>query len=168
MVLNFASRAALPAVCLTMLLGLLAACGAEESVIEYRDSPAPPDGAPAELVAKLATDPLFGGLVEQAPVGNPDITEGTPVAVKLQDPGGSGVYAYDPGQLSFSVGEAVIFTLVAESEFHTFTISDLGLDAQVEAGEALSFGFQFSEPGVYSLICIPHEALGMVGTVVVQ
>ena len=89
MVLNFASRAALLAVCLTILLGLLAACRAEESVIEYRDSPAPPDGAPAELVAKLATDPLFGGLVEQAPVGNPDITEGTPFAVKLQDPGGS-------------------------------------------------------------------------------
>lgn len=168
MVLKIASRAALPAVCLTILLGLLAACGADEAVTQYRDSPPPPEGAPAELVAKLATDPMFGGPVEQAPVGNPDITEGTPVAVRLQDPGGSGVYGYNPGQLTLSVGEAVIFTLVAETEFHTFTISELGLDAQVEAGEALSFGFQFSEPGVYNLICIPHEALGMVGSIVVQ
>ncbi len=168
MVFRITSRAALLTVLLTVLLGLLAACGTEEEVVQYRESPPAPAVASSEVVARLASDPQFGGLVEPAPVGNPDITEGTPVAVRLRDPGGSGVYAYDPGQLSFSVGEAVIFTLVAESEFHTFTISDLGLDAQVEAGEALSFGFQFSEPGVYSLICIPHEALGMVGTVVVQ
>ena len=168
MVLKIMTRAALPAVCLLLLLGALAACGAEEAAVEYRDSPPPPEAAPAEVVAKLATDPLFGGLVEPAPVGNPDITEGTPVAVMLQDPNGSGAYAYDPAQLTFAVGEAVIFTLVSETEFHTFTVSELGLDAGVEAGEALSFGFQFDEPGVYSLICIPHEVQGMVGSIVVQ
>ncbi len=167
-VVRITSRAVLPAVCLTILLVLLAACGAEEEAAQFRESPPAPEVAPSEVVARLASDPQFGGIVEPAPVGNPDITEGTPVAVRLQDPGGSGVYAYDPAVITVAAGEPVIFTLVSESEFHTFTISELGLDAQVEANESLSFGFQFDEPGTYSLVCIPHEALGMVGAVVVQ
>ena len=168
MVLSFTSRVALLTVLLTVLVGLLAACGAEEEVVQYRESPPAPEIAPEEVVARLATDPQFGGLVEPTPVGDPDITEGTPIAVRLQDPGGSGVYAYDPGTIAVNAGEPIIFTLVAESEFHTFTIAEFGLDAQVEANDAITFGFQFDEPGTYSLVCIPHEALGMVGTVVVQ
>ncbi len=169
MVFRITSRAVLPAVFVTILVGLLAACGtAEEEAAQFRQSPPAPEVAPSEVVARLATDPQFGGLVEPTPVGNPDITEGTPIAVRLQDPGGSGVYAYDPGTITVSAGEPVIFTLVSESEFHTFTIAEFGLDAQVEANESLSFGFQFDEPGTYNLVCIPHESLGMVGAVVVQ
>ena len=169
MVSRITSRAVLPAVFLTVLLGLLGACGAaEEEVAQFRESPPAPTVAPSEVVAKLATDPQFGGIVEPTPVGNPDITDGTPVAVRMQDPGGSGVYAYDPATITVNAGEPIIFTLVAESEFHTFTIAEFGLDAQVEANESLSFGFQFDEPGTYSQICIPHESLGMVGAVVVQ
>lgn len=90
------------------------------------------------------------------------------ITVNLSDPGGSGEYAYIPDTLSFSVGESVQFTLVGESEFHTFTVEGLGIDEIVDAGEVVLFSFTFDKPGTYKLICIPHEANGMVGEILVQ
>ena len=86
--------------------------------------------------------------------------------VGLLDQGGN--YAFDPKELSFEAGQTVNFALTANSEFHTFTASALNLDAAVNAGETVRFSFTFEAPGTYDLICIPHEALGMVGTIIVQ
>ena len=65
-------------------------------------------------------------------------------------------------------GESVSYTLKGETEFHTFTIAAFGIDEPVGAGETVTGCFTFSEPGEYELICVPHEALGMVGTIVVE
>ena len=93
---------------------------------------------------------------------------GTPVTVSLQDPGGSGSYKFDSNALTFSVGETVSFTFNAESEFHTFTVEGLEIDVSVDGGSSETLNFTFDKPGEYKLICIPHEALGMVGTITVQ
>ena len=90
------------------------------------------------------------------------------VCVKLKDPGGSGVYAFDPHELVFRVGDTVIFNLSAESEFHTFTADDLGIDVSVDGGSTETFTFTFDKAGTYELTCIPHEALGMTGTITVR
>ena len=156
-------------VAVVILVGLLAACEDDEVVQEFRDSPAPPAPAPAELIAQVATNPLVGGSeVDSGSGGDTEITEGTNVSVNLQDLGGSGIYSFSPGEFTFSAGEAVIFTFTSETEFHTFTVTGLGIDAQIESGETTTLGFVFSEPGVYNLICVPHETLGMVGTITVQ
>ena len=88
--------------------------------------------------------------------------------VNLQDPGVSGSYAFSPSEFTFSVGETVTFTLTSETEFHTFTVDDLGIDQDVNAGETVELTFTFDTPGTFQLICIPHEVLGMVGTITVQ
>ncbi len=75
---------------------------------------------------------------------------------------------FDPADLTFDAGETVDFTFVGESVFHTFTVEELGIDVDVNGGETVSFEFTFDEPGTYTLICIPHQALGMVGTITVQ
>ena len=93
---------------------------------------------------------------------------GTAVTVSLQDPGGSGSYVFDSNALTFSAGEAVSFTFNSETEFHTFTVDDLGIDVSVDGGSSETLNFTFDTPGVYELVCIPHEALGMVGTITVQ
>ena len=70
--------------------------------------------------------------------------------------------------LTFDAGETVDFTFVGESQFHTFTVEELGIDVDVGGGETVSFDFNFDEPGTYELICAPHQALGMVGTITVR
>ena len=89
-------------------------------------------------------------------------------AVNLQDPGGSGSYVFSPSALSFSVGQTVDFALTSENEFHTFTVESLGIDQDVDAGSTVNLTFTFDTAGTYEIICVPHEALGMVGTITVQ
>jgi plastocyanin len=130
-----------------------AACGGGQA------APTPlPTSAPSPTAAPTAAP---GGL--QAEVG-------------LLDPGGTGTqkdpegkgYLFDPNEFRFKAGDTVLFVLTAETEFHTFTVDDLGIDVEVDPGETDTFTFTFDEPGEFRLICIPHEALGMVGTITVE
>ena len=77
-------------------------------------------------------------------------------------------YKFNPEQLTFTVGETVKLNLTSQSEFHSFTVDDLDIDMEVEAETTESITFTFDKPGTYDVICIPHESLGMVGTIVVQ
>lgn len=94
--------------------------------------------------------------------------DATRITVTNQDPAGSGSYKFDPSELTFSVGEKVEFTITAESEFHTFTVDDLGIDVAIDGGDTETLTFTFDKPGEYELICIPHEVLGMIGTITVE
>ncbi len=138
------------------------ACGGDEEQAPAtpRPSPPPPPAATAPA-APAPTAPAVPG----PGLGAGPVTE---VEVKLNDSGGRGPFAFDPVDLSFSVGEAVSFTFVGEAVFHTFTVEDLGIDVDVNGGETVSFDFTFDKPGTYTLICIPHQALGMVGTITVR
>ena len=89
------------------------------------------------------------------------------VCVTLDDPGGGGTYAFDPSDFVFRVGDTVTFDLSAETDFHTFTIDDLGIDVEVDGGTTQTLTFTFDKTGTFDLICIPHQAL-MVGTITVQ
>ena len=122
--------------------------------IIQRASPPIPAPAPTSV-------PGEGGGAEEAIVG-------TPFTVNMIDNGGVGPMSYDPTDLTFAVGEGVNFTFIAEAAFHTFTVNDLDINVEVNAGETAGFDYVFQEPGTYSLTCVPHEALGMVGTITVQ
>jgi plastocyanin len=75
---------------------------------------------------------------------------------------------FSPSEFTFSAGEEVTFVLTSESEFHTFTVDDLGIDVEIDGGETEQLTFTFDQPGEYTLICIPHELQGMTGTITVQ
>ncbi len=60
------------------------------------------------------------------------------------------------------------FTFISETQFHTFTVDDLGIDVSVNGGTTVNFEYTFDKSGTYQLRCIPHEALGMLGTIRVQ
>ncbi len=136
------------------------ACGGddEQAPAAPRPSPPPPPAATAPAPA-----------APTAPSGPAPVAPGaaSSVTVGLLDAGGRGPFAFDPVDFSFSAGEAVSFTFVGESQFHTFTVDELGIDVSVNAGETVDFDFTFDAPGTYTLICIPHLALGMVGTITV-
>ena len=137
--------------------------------------PAYPPPAPPELLAIAASSvaamfPPPGG-PPPPPCGEPvegPKEGGTPTSVRLEDERESGAYRFDPGNLSFKVGETVNFTLTAETELHTFTVCELKVDESVDAGQTVTFSITFDRPGTFGLICIPHESQGMVATIVVQ
>ena len=90
------------------------------------------------------------------------------VAVNMADCAGADGCAFSPSNFEFRTGETVRFHLVAESEFHTFTISELGIDEAINARETRYLDVTFDRPGEYALICIPHESLGMKGAIAVR
>ena len=126
---------------------------------------------PSEVIIQRVSPPVPA----PAPTQAPDAADqqaaiiGTPVTVNMTgvgtaaDPG-----VFDPVDFTFAVGEAVNFTLFAEDAFHSFTVSELEINVEVNADESGGLDFVFEEAGTYELICVPHEALGMVGTITVQ
>ena len=106
---------------------------------------------------------------EPTPTANGECTPGSrQVEVVNQDLGGTGVYEFDPSELAFCAGDSVEFTLTAETEFHTFTVEELGIDESLDAGETSTFSYTFDTSGTYQLVCLVHEGLGMTGTIEVQ
>ena len=73
-----------------------------------------------------------------------------------------------PSEMTFSVGETVTFTMTSETEFHTFEVDDLDIYWEVDAGDTQTRTFTFDSPGTYELICTPHNAQGMIGTITVN
>ena len=89
------------------------------------------------------------------------------VKVENQDTGGTGEYKFVPKDFTFKVGDTITFEMSGETEFHTFTVDDLGIDEVVDGGETVTFDVTFDKPGEFELICITHQAFGMTGTITV-
>lgn len=162
-------KAALPLIAAVSLI-ILAGCGASSvSSPMFPDSPAPPGPAPANLVALSMASYVTGDAepILETTLAPPD-PEGTRFDVGLRDEAGSGAYAFEPDALTFNVGDSINFVIESETEFHTFTVEDLGIDAAADAGESVEFNFKFDRAGTFQLVCIPHETQGMVGTITVQ
>ena len=106
----------------------------------------------------------------EAPVdGSEDTGElGTPVTVENWDIGGSGEYIFVPSEFQFSVGETVTFELTAETEVHTFTVEELGIDQIIGPGQTVTYTYTFDTAGEFEITCTPHLAFGMTGIIVVS
>jgi len=137
---------------------LAAACGSDPD-----PTPVPQQSPPPPPPTLQATTPaLHAGVPDGCSEG--DIS----FKVENQDPGGSGSYVFAPNDLTFNVGDNICFTVNAETEFHTFTVDALGIDVSLDPRTTETFNHTFGEAGLFELICIPHQALGMVGTITVQ
>ena len=152
---------------IVMLVGLVflvaAACSSdpEPTATPARSSPPTIPPVPTAATATEQAGPTVGPTV---------VPNGTLVDISLQDIGGSGEYKFNPSEFTFSVGETVTFTLSSETEFHTFTVTDdtVDIDVDVDSGATETVSFTFNQAGTFQLICIPHERLGMVGTITVR
>ena len=134
----------------------MVACGGdgdEEATPTTRPA-APAPAAPTQPPAPAAT------------VAPPPPSDGRSVRIVNEDVGGSGAYKFSPSELTFKLGETVNLILRAETEFHTFTVDDLGIDQDLGAGEELTVPFTFDKPGTFALICLVHPQ--MTGTITVQ
>ena len=140
---------------LTSLLVTLLSCGGDTSLSS--DKPTQSDSSIPTVVS--AKDEV---LIDHSGV----------VTVINRDLGGSGAYAYEPSEFSFKAGDTVTFVNIAETELHSFTIDDLGIDVDIDGGtnpgQEESVTITFDKPGVYPVICIYHEGNGMLGTITVE
>ena len=121
------------------VLAVVAGCSAQDTKIVTSTalSPPPPSRASEQLVSRVAP-----AVSVTKSVGNAEgELQGTAFDVGLEDPGGSGEYVFDSKELTFQVGDVIAFTLSAETEFHTFTVDELGIDESVDASEKIRFSF---------------------------
>jgi plastocyanin len=72
---------------------------------------------------------------------------------------------FEPANVTVPVGTTVTWTLVAGGHSTTSATGLWDSGVTREVGDVLSY--TFSQPGTYSFFCIPHQAVGMVGTVTV-
>ena len=141
---------------------LAAACGGDDDPTPTPPPPPPPPPPAAQVATPTDTPAPTSSVTDGCKEGD------IPFRVENQDPGGSGSYVFVPKEMSFKVGDTVCFNLSAETEFHTFTVDDLGIDIDLEPGASKTHTITFDKAGDFELICIPHLALGMVGTITVQ
>ncbi len=139
------------------LLVFTVACGSQSSRLGAAPTHIPPV-APGSISGINASAPAVTGLD-----GNGEVFK-----INLEDPDGSGAHRFDPGDLTFDVGDTINFQLSAESELHTFTVAELEINQLVLGATTAGFSFTFEQPGTFALVCIPHESLGMTGTITVQ
>ena len=139
-----------------VLLLAVAACGGEaEPTPAQLPSPPIPPPAPAPT----------SGLATPTPVNGCDAGAIT-FKVENQDPAGSGAYKFSPNEMTFNAGDTVCFALSAETEPHTFTVEELGIDVVMDAKTTSTLNFKFDKPGDFKLTCIFH--IQMTGTITVQ
>lgn len=116
-------------------------------------------------------DDATTGEPEASPTGAETADEPTPgteeartrVEIELVD------NEYEPSEVTVPAGEVVTFLLENTGENgHTFTVSDLDVDIELQFGQPSRADLTFPEPGEYELRCRFHGDAGMTGTIIAQ
>ncbi len=150
------------ALVVTAVLGFTACGGGEEE-----PDPTPTNTATAEATATATTvAPTATATADDGGTsGNGgDGATGNVISIEQSE----NPYEFIPAAFTFDAGTTYTLSFIAPKEFHTFTVRDLGIDIFINPGEALETSITPSTVGQFELICVPHEGLGMTGTVTVQ
>jgi outer membrane protein assembly factor BamB/plastocyanin len=83
-------------------------------------------------------------------------------------------FEFEPTEIEVQAGQPVTFVVTSPDIYHTFTVKQsegaaenlINLDVYPDEGPA-EVTYTFEEAGEYYLYCIPHESLGMTGTIIV-
>ncbi len=86
----------------------------------------------------------------------------------------SGSYQFDPKDLSLTAGRTYTIKLTSDAEPHTWSVKDPKnpgkylVDSGFLTNDSKTIQFTAPAAGTYVLVCIPHESLGMKGTITTQ
>jgi len=87
--------------------------------------------------------------------------QGEEVTVMMED------NFFDPANITIEPGTTVTWVQSGNRPHTTTSYDELWNSGIIAGGSGGTFSFTFDEPGTYDYFCIPHEALGMVGSVMV-
>jgi plastocyanin len=88
--------------------------------------------------------------------------QGQEVTVRMED------NFFDRANITVEPGTTVTWVQSGDNAHTTTSYDGLWDSGMIEGGTDGTFSFTFDEPGTYDYFCIPHEDLGMVGTVTVS
>ena len=88
--------------------------------------------------------------------------QGQEVTVRMED------NSFDPANITVEPGTTVTWVQSGNNPHTTTSYDGLWDSGMIEGGSGGTFSFTFEEPGTYDYFCIPHEDLGMVGSVTVS
>lgn len=79
-------------------------------------------------------------------------------------------FGYSPSAINVNEGDTVRITITSQDTAHTFTISELGVNEQLPAGQTRTIEFVASKKGTFAFYCaVPgHRAGGMEGHIIVS
>ena len=87
--------------------------------------------------------------------------QGEEVTVRMED------NFFAPANITVEPGTTVTWVQSGANAHTTTSYDGLWDSGMIEGGSDGTFSFTFEEPGTYDYFCIPHESLGMLGTVTV-
>jgi plastocyanin len=87
--------------------------------------------------------------------------QGREVTVRMED------NFFDPANITVEPGTTVTWVQSGNNGHTTTSYDGLWDSGMIEGGSGGTFSFTFEEPGTYDYFCIPHESLGMIGSVTV-
>src|SRR5215207_7894706 len=88
--------------------------------------------------------------------------QGQEVTVRMED------NFFEPANITVEPGTTVTWVQSGNNPHTTTSYDGLWDSGMLEPGSGESFSFTFDEPGTFDYFCIPHESLGMLGTVTVS
>ena len=88
--------------------------------------------------------------------------QGQEVTVSIED------NYFSPANITVEPGTTVTWVQSGNNPHTTTSYDGLWDSGILEGGSGATYSFTFQEPGTYDYFCIPHEDLGMVGSVTVS
>src|SRR5215217_8100039 len=88
-------------------------------------------------------------------------SQGQEVTVRMED------NFFDQANITVEPGTTVTWVQSGNNPHTTTSYDGLWDSGMIEGGSGGTFSFTFEEPGTYDYFCIPHESLGMIGSVTV-
>jgi plastocyanin len=87
--------------------------------------------------------------------------QGEEVTVRMED------NFFEPANITVEPGTTVTWVQSGNNPHTTTSYDGLWDSGMLEGGSGATFSFTFEETGTFDYFCIPHEEMGMVGTVTV-
>ena len=88
--------------------------------------------------------------------------QGNEVTVRMED------NFFSPANITVEPGTTVTWVQEGNNPHTTTSYDGLWDSGMIEPGSGGSFSFTFDEPGTFDYYCIPHESMGMIGSVTVS
>jgi halocyanin-like protein len=82
--------------------------------------------------------------------------------------GNGGNFAFEPAAIRIDAGTTVVWEWTGEGSSHNVKADDDSFESEYYDSAGETFEHTFEEAGTYEYVCVPHQAQGMKGAVVVE
>lgn len=102
----------------------------------------------------------FDGVVDKT--GHPE------VSVEVGAQGNGGGYAFAPAAIRVDAGTTVTWKWTGDGGMHNVVAEGGEFESELKSEAGATFSHAFDAAGTFTYKCVPHEAMGMKGAVVVE